>query len=313
MRTQKLCRAALMVTAALAVTPAMAKDITKVGITVGSLGNPYYAVTNKGIQETIAKLTPGAQVTAVSADYDLGKQFNQIDNFIASGAKIIMLNAVDPVGIKPAIAKAKAAGVTVSAFDVTAEGVDVTVMTDNVEAGRQACQYIVDHLPGGKGDVIIVNGPPISAIVDRVKGCQEVLSAHPEIKVLSSDQNGQASRDGGLAAGQGLLTRFSKVDAIFAVNDPTAIGVDLAAKQLQRGEFFITAVDGSPDVVTAMESGSSLIKASSAQAPYKMASEAYRYAVDITNGKAPPEKTVLLKPELVTADNVKSYGGWSGE
>ncbi|MDR3488187.1 MAG: ABC transporter substrate-binding protein [Bradyrhizobium sp.] len=291
----------------------LAADIPAIGITVGSLGNPYYSVTNRAIEETAKELTPNTRVISVSADYDLGKQFNQIENFTAAGAKIIMLNAVDPNGIRPAVDRAKARGVTIAAFDVAAEGADVTVMTDNVEAGRLACQYIVDHLPGGKGDVVIVNGPPISAFVDRFDGCMKALNTSPNINILSSDQNGEASRDGGLKATLGLLTRFPHIDAIFALNDPTAIGADLAAKQLSRKEFFITAVDGSPDAVNNMKSGNSLIRASSAQAPYRMAAAAYRYAVDIVNGKQPPQKIVLLPPTLVSTDNVKSFAGWDAK
>ena len=61
-----------------------------------------------------------------------------------------------------------------------------------------------------------------------------MLSKHADIKILSDDQNGQGSRDGGLNVMQGLLTRFDKIDAVFAINDPTGIGASLAAKQLNR-------------------------------------------------------------------------------
>ena len=36
--------------------------------------------------------------------------------------------------------------------------------TNNVQAGEISCQYIVDKL-GGKGDVIIENGPQVSAVI----------------------------------------------------------------------------------------------------------------------------------------------------
>jgi ribose transport system substrate-binding protein len=300
-----------LITATAFAAPASAADINSVGITVGSLGNPYYAVTDKGITDTARALTPHARVNALSADYDLGKQFNQIENFVASGAGIIMLNAVDPAAIAPAVARAKAAGIVVAGFDVAAQGADVTVMTDNVKAGAEACQYIVDHLPHGAGDVVILNGPPISAIVDRVSGCKTVFAAHPGIHILSSEQNGLASREGGMAKGMGLLTRYTKIDAIFAINDPTAIGMNLAARQLHRSEFFITSVDGSPDVAGELKDKTSLIKASAAQDPYGMAAQAYRLAVGITQGKRPPSPVVLIDPTLITADNVGSYVAWS--
>jgi len=308
---QRLIGLSTCLAAAVFVVPSIAADIKKVGVTVGSLGNPYYAVTDKGISDSAHALDPSVQVTAVSADYDLGKQFNQIENFIASGVNIIMLNAVDPVAIAPAVAKAKAAGIVVAGFDVAAQGADITVMTDNVKAGEEACQYIVDHLPGAKGDVIILNGPSISAIVDRVAGCKKVLKLHPDIHIMSSDQNASASREGGLAKGTGLLTRYPKIDAIFAINDPTAIGMDLAARQLHRNEFIITSVDGSPDVAVSLRTPSSLIKASAAQDPYGMAARSYQLAEGIVQGRRPPSSVVLIEPKLITSVNVTNYTPWS--
>ncbi len=52
---------------------------------------------------------------------------------------------------------------------------------------------------------------------------------------------------------QSLLTRFPKVDGIFAINDPQAIGSDLAAKQQNRTGIVITSVDGAPDIETALK------------------------------------------------------------
>jgi ribose transport system substrate-binding protein len=289
---------------------AMAKDINVIGITVGSLGNPYFAATDKGIAARAKELTPNAKIVAVSSDYDLNKQFTQIDNFIAAGAQVIMVNAADPVAIAPALFKAHNAGIAIGAFDVAATGADVTVMTDNVKAGDQACQYIVDHLPNHAGNVIIVNGPQVSSIVDRVKGCEQVMSKYPGIKILSDDQNAMGSRDGGFSVGQNLLTRFPHIDAAFCINDPTSIGLELAAKQQNRSDFFITSVDGAPDIVPEIKNKDGMIKASSAQDPYGMAAEAFAYAVDVANGKAPPSKIVLLTPTLITIDNINSYKGW---
>jgi ribose transport system substrate-binding protein len=291
--------------------PAMAGDLGKVGISVGSLGNPFFVATIKGIEDKAKSLNPKVQVTSVSSDYDLNKQFTQVDNFIAAGTNVLMVNAVDPKAIEPAVKKAQAAGMVVAAFDVAAAGADVTVMTDNVKAGTLACQYIVDHLKDKKGDVLIVNGPQVSSVTDRVKGCKEVFAANPGIKVLSDDQDAKGSRDGGFAIAQSLLTRFPKIDAVFAINDPTAIGVNLAAKQLGRKEFFITAVDGAPDIEVELKNPDSLIKASSSQDPYVMAGQSLELAAGILNGKKPEKSVILLDPVLITADNIATYKGWT--
>ena len=192
------------------------------------------------------------KVTAVGFDYDLGKQNTQIDNFIAAGVDLILLNPGDPKAIEPAIKRAQAAGIVVVAVDTAAKGANATVETNNTQAGTIACQYLIEKM-GGKGDMIIVNGPQVSSVIERVNGCKEVIAKHPGVKLLSSDQDAKGSRDGGLAVTQSLLTRFTKVDGVFAINDPTAIGAELAAKQMQRTNFPITAVDGAPDAETALK------------------------------------------------------------
>lgn len=305
--TKLLCGAAL---AAVAIAPASAKDLNKVGISVGLLGNPFFVATIKGIEDAAKKINPKVEVTSVSADYDLNKQVSQVDSFIAAGVDVIMLNAVDAKAIAPAVKKAQAAGIIVAAFDVSAPGADVTVMTNNVKAGEEACQYLVDHT-GGKGNYVILNGPASSSILERVKGCKNVLAQHPDIKILSDDQNAEGSRDGGLKVFQSLLTRFDKIDAVFAINDPTAIGAQLAAKQLNRSEFIFTAVDGAPDIEKELASGKSMIKASASQDPYVMAGQSLTMAADLLAGKKPAEATVLLDPKLITAENLKDYKGWT--
>ena len=178
---------------ALALGGASAKELKAVGITLGSLGNPFFVALAKGAEAKAKEINPNAKVTATSADYDLNKQFNQIDNFIASGVDIILLNAADPKAIVSAVKRAQQAGIVVVAVDVAAAGADATVQTNNVQAGEIACQFLVDKI-GGKGNVVIQNGPQVSAVIDRVKGCKAVLAKNPNVKILSEDQDGKGDR-----------------------------------------------------------------------------------------------------------------------
>ncbi len=305
LRTLLLAGAAL----ALATGAAAARELKAVGVTVGSLGNPYFVAVGKGIADAVHEINPQAKVTVSSADYDLNKQFTQIDNFIAAGADLILVNAADPRAIAPAIKRAQAAGITVVGVDVAAAGADATVQTDNVLAGKISCQFLADAI-GHKGNVVIENGPQVSAVIDRVTGCKQVLDKDPGIKLLSSDQDAKGSRDGGLNVMQGYLTRFPSIQGVFAINDPQAIGSDLAAKQLNRSGIVITSVDGAPDIVGALK-GPTQIQASASQDPYAMGKLAVQTGVEIMNGKKPADPMILMTPKLVTRDNVGSYGGWT--
>jgi ribose transport system substrate-binding protein len=291
-------------------SPAMAKTLESVGITLGSLGNPYFVALTKGVTQAAKATNPNVRVISTSADYDLNKQFTQIDNFIASGVNVIILNAVDPNAILPAIKRAQKAGIVVVAADVAATGADATVETDNVAAGRESCEALVKGI-GGKGNVIIQNGPQVSSVTDRVKGCKEVLAKNSDIKLVSSDQDGKGSRDGGMAVMQGYLIRYPDIAGVFCINDPQAIGSSLAAKQTHRNNIVITSVDGAPDIVSALQEQNAMIKASASQDPYTMGQLALKEGVEIMNGKKPANPITLMTPKLITKENVASYTGWT--
>ena len=128
-----------------------AKELKAVGLTVGDMANPFFVAMGKGTEEAAKKINPNVKVTALSTKYDLNTQVGQIENFIANKIDLLLVNAVDPKAIAPVLKKARDAGIVVVAVDVGAEGADYTVMSDNVAAGANACDYIAKKL-NGKGN-----------------------------------------------------------------------------------------------------------------------------------------------------------------
>jgi ribose transport system substrate-binding protein len=310
-RLSELSLAALL-SAAMAI-PAFAADkqLKSVGLTVGDLGNPFFVQIAHGAESKAKEINPDAKITTLSSNYDVRNQAKQFDDFAGSHVDLIIVGAADSKGIAPAVKRAKAAGIVVVAVDVGAQGgVDATVMSDNRQAGQEAAQYIIDRLKG-RGQIIIVNGPPVTAVEDRVKGALESFKKAPNIKILSKDQNAQGSRDGGFKIMTDLLTAYPKIDAVFAINDPTAIGCDLAVRQSGRKGLFIVGVDGSPDASRALKDENSALAATSAQDPYTMARKAVEIGYDVMNGNKPKEKTILIPVKLITRDNVDQYPGWT--
>ncbi len=285
--------------------------LRSVAFTVGDLSNPFFVLMGQATEAEAKKIGgKDVNVTVVSSAYDLNQQANQIENFTASNTDIIIVNAADKSGIKPAIEKAKQAGRIVIAVDTGAEGgVDATITTNNVQAGEVSCKYIADRLKG-KGNVVIVNGPPVDSVIQRVSGCENVLSKYPDIKILSKNQNAEGSRDGGLRVMTDLLTTFPKIDAVFAINDPSGVGAELAANQAQRKDFFIVGVDGAPEAITAIAAKDSIYAATATQNPRGMAEKAVQVGNDILNGKKPTNPTILIPVKLITKDNVSTEKGW---
>ncbi len=289
------------------------KPLRSVGVSLSDLSNPFFVQIGRGIKATVEKLGgTDAAVTLSSCDYDSNRQIAQIEGFIASKVDMIIVSAADRKQIAPSVRKAKAAGIVVVAIDTPAEGgVDATIIANNYMAGEQACSYIAERLKG-TGNVILLNGPPIGTVRDRIAGCKDALSPHEGIKILSDDQNAEGSREGGLRVMSALLARHPRIDAVFATNDPTAIGADLAARQAKRSEFFITGVDGAPETEKMMRANDTLIAATPAQDPYQMAIKAVTVGFSTMQGKKRVNTITLIPTKLITRTNIDSYQGWSG-
>ncbi|WP_338787140.1 ABC transporter substrate-binding protein [Metabacillus sp. FJAT-53654] len=279
-----------------------------IALTVGTLANPFFLSMSKGVEDAGKEI--GAEVIVESAEYDLAKQTSQIENFITKKVDIILLNAVDTKGIAAAVQQAKAEGIPVIAVDTNAEGgVDATVTSDNYQAGKLAGEYVVEQL-GGKGNIAIIDGPPVSAVTDRIKGFEDVIK-DSEIKVVAK-QNGEGNREKALTVMESILQAnpSGTIDAVFAINDPEAIGVEIAQEQAGRkDEFFIVGVDGAPEATEAMAKDGSTFTATSAQSPSDMVKKAVEIGMKVKNGEDVDE-LIKVPVELVTQESLDSYKGW---
>ncbi|MBB3108179.1 ribose transport system substrate-binding protein [Paenibacillus phyllosphaerae] len=278
----------------------------KIGLTVPTLGNPFFVAMSKGAEEVAAKYN--AEVIVVSADHDLAKQTQQFEDFITQKVDLILLSPFDSKGIAAAVQQAKAAGIPVVALDGNAEGgIDSVVMSDNVQAGRLAGEYLAKRL-NGKGNIVIIDGPPVSAVIDRIKGFNEVLAQYPDIKVVAN-QNGEGNREKTLTLMENVLQANKQIDAVFCINDEEGVGAKIAQEQAGRSEeFFIVGVDGAPSAADAIKEKKSYA-ATSAQFPNQMAIQGVELARKVINGET-VEPQILIPTELITQDNVDSYKGW---
>ncbi len=295
---------------AAALAPANAKmpeKITSIGLMVQDMSNPFFSAMDKGAKDAAAKI--GATLNTQDAQLDLANQNTQIDAFIQQGVNLIVISAVDEAGIAPAIQRAKEAGVIVIAVDTPAHGADAVVMTNAVQAGEKSCDYLFQQM-GGKGQVLLVDGTPIQTIIDRINGCKTVAKNYPDIKIVGQ-QASKNDRASGLAVTTDMLTANPDVTGIFGMNDPSALGAVLAVEQAGKtGQIKVTGVDGSPEAVAELTREGSPFIGTATQNPAEMVRQAVKIAVDMTEGKMPAEKTVLIPSVLVTRETVKDYAGW---
>jgi len=268
-------------------TPSRPAKATKtIGVTLLTRGHLFYRDLEDGLRAGAA--AAGYELVVTTADFDLGKQTSQIEDFLARKVDAIVVCPVDSSGVGPAIRKANAAGIPVFTADIAAKEGDVVchVASDNVAGGRLAGEYLAKAI-GGSGAVAIINQPVVTSVLDRVKGFREAIAQHPGITVVA-DVDGQGVRDRALEATSDVLQAHPDLRGIFGINDDSALGALDAVRQFKREKIVLVGYDATEPAVDAIKKGEAL-EADVIQYPKKIGATTIEKIRDYFAGSAPPK------------------------
>ena len=195
-----------------------------------------------------------------------GKQENQIKavrGFIAQGVDAIILAPVVETGWEPVLLEAKRAKIPVVLVDRGIKTSDESlfstlISSDFVAEGRMAAEWLAKKT-GGKANIIELQGTPGAApAIDRKKGFEEGIKAHPEMKIIAS-QSGDFRRSGGKEVTEALLKGpGASVTAVYAHNDDMALGAIQALEEAGKkpgSDVVVVSVDGVKGAFEAMVAG----------------------------------------------------------
>ena len=274
-----------------------------IGVSVLTLGNPFFNVIAEGVKEEAAK--HGYDVVVVDGDRDVQKQANQIDDFLTKGVAAIILNPCDRQSIGPAIEKANRAGVPVFTCDLkcVAEGAEVVshVGSDNLQGGKLAGEAMIEALGEQGGKVLVVHFPQANSCQLRVQGFEEVIGAYNQglsaglIEVVAQ-LDGGGVRDEGYKVTEDTLQAHPDLRGIFAINDPSGLGARAALEKAgKQDQVVIVAFDGQPEGKQAIKDGK--IFADPIQFPGLIGKKTVELMMDYFAGLE-VEKEVLIPTEL---------------
>ena len=274
-----------------------------IGVSVLTLGNPFFNVIAEGVKEEAAK--HGYDVVVVDGDRDVQKQANQIDDFLTKGVAAIILNPCDRQSIGPAIEKANRAGVPVFTCDLkcVAEGAEVVshVGSDNLQGGKLAGEAMIEALGEQGGKVLVVHFPQANSCQLRVQGFEEVIGAYNQglstglIEVVAQ-LDGGGVRDEGYKVTDDTLQAHPDLRGIFAINDPSGLGARAALEKAgKQDQVVIVAFDGQPEGKQAIKDGK--IFADPIQFPGLIGKKTVELMMDYFAG-VEVEKEVLIPTEL---------------
>ena len=257
-----------------------------IGVSLLTRAHVFYKDLEEGLQMKAAQY--GYQLSVTAADFDLGKQTAQVEDFITQKVDAIIVCPADSRGIGAAIRKANEAKIPVFTADIAAQEGEVIchIASDNVAGGRIAGEYLVKLLER-KGSVAILGQPTVTSVLDRVQGFKDALSRFPSIKIVA-DVNGEGVRDKAMQAAADILQAHPDLDAIFGINDDSALGALDAVQQFNRKSVTIVGYDATPPAVDAIIKNTPL-KADVIQHPTRIGAETVEQIKKYFDGLSVPK------------------------
>ena len=287
-----------------------------VGVSMALFDDNFLTVLRNGMQDYAATL-PDVTLQVEDAQNDVGKQLNQIQNFVASGVDAIIVNPVDTDATQAMTAAAEAAGIPLVYVNRQPVNVDrlpanqAFVASREADAGRlqaeEACRLLKEAGTTEASVVILMGELSNQGARMRTQAVEDVL-ATPEcgFMTLAEKQTGNWQRTQGADLVTNWLTAGVKMDVILSNNDEMAIGAVQALKAagVDPGKVIVGGIDATPDALAALRSGD--LDLTVFQDAKGQGAGAVDTALKLARGEA-SEQTVYIPFELVTKANIAEF------
>lgn len=288
----------------------------KVGIAMYTLSAPYFAAQVAAAADEAKK--DGCEVSQSDGQNDMGKQIADVEDMVAKGVNLLILNPRDPEGLVAAANAATKAGVKVVVMDSSINPkahVVTQVRSSNDQNGFLVGEWLAKKMEGKPIKMILLSGSQGNEVGrDRRLGVfkgllegQLVNEGHAGFEVLGQGW-GAWSTDGGLKAAEDQLQAHPDANVILGENDSMVLGAIKALEAAnKKGVLVLAAADGQKEALELIKDGT--YGATGLNDPALVARTAVDIGVKALKGELPADfpKLVLTKPDVITKENVDKY------
>jgi D-xylose transport system substrate-binding protein len=298
-----------------------AKSAT-IGLLLPETKTARYEAHDKPVfQAKVKELCPSCKQLYQNASQDAQKQLAQAEAMLASGADVLVLDAVDVGSVGPIIKEANQRHVPVLAYDrlISDQKIAGYVSFNNVRQGRIQAQTLVDKI-GTSKPIVMINGAPTDPSAgDYKNGAHQIFDKSAAIK--KEFDTPDWSPDKAQREMEQAITALGKngFAGVYSANDGMASGIIAAMKGagIDPKTRPTTGGDGELAALQRIVAGEqystiylTINKQAESAAEWAVALAQKKPApAGLVNGKtdngAMQVPSVLLTPVAVTADNIK--------
>ncbi len=302
----RIVRSSLILLAVFSTVALGRQVLWTVGMSQCNLGEPWRVQMNADIKRA-AEQHPELRIIYKDAQNDNLRQRAHVEEFVRAGVNLIIISPKEAAPLTKPVSEAYRKGIPVIVLDRRVLGEDYTcfIGADNKKIGKAAGEWIASELHG-KGNVVELKGLMTSTpgqdrhsgFLEGIKGSDIKIVFEADMKWLEPDARTEM---------ESALARFSKIDLVYAHNDPGAHGAYLAAKAAGREkEMKFVGVDALP------QEGRMYVKQGIIAASFEYPTgeaEAIDIAVRTLKGERVP-KEITLRSRYFTPKNIDRGGDW---
>ncbi len=232
-----------------------AVDAKTIGVALASDTNPFYIAMLKGIQMRAKQI--GYDVSVVTANSDVAKQIDGVNDLIAKGVDGILISPIDAKALCSVFDKAKAAGIPMMSIarGSACKSQVLHIAVDELLVGSQIAEWTAKKI-AYKGKVAMLAGPAgAQAFMRFAKGYEDTMAKYPNIKIAFKHEL-LLTRENGLKYGEDALVAHPDLKAIYGANDELGMGAAQAAAAAGlKAKVIVTGMNGIPPAVRAVKRG----------------------------------------------------------
>ncbi len=264
--------------------------------------NDFWKALILGTKMAAKEYNADIEIKAPAEENDIERQNELLKEAISEEPDSILFSPSSFTESNDLLKEAKEKGIRISFIDsYTEEKVqDLTVATDNLEAGEKLGKFAATLLGPDDQIAIVAHVKGVSTAVEREEGFRKGLGdlAKNIVEVVYCDSQYEKSRK----LTQELMEKYPNLKMVAGMNEYSSVGAARAVKAAGAKERIqVVGVDSSQEAVQLMENG--VFKGLVVQKAFKMGYIGVKETILMLRGKS-YEKDVNSGCELVTPDNM---------
>lgn len=242
------------------------------------------------------------------AESDVAEAVEQIQAFRAAKVGALVATSSDPTAVSDSLQQVIWSGAFVGT--IVPPPATLLLNAPQYATGKALTDAAIAHIKsklGGKANVVLLTQDTMEFLTPRFEAMRDGLNAMPGVTIVADIAPNPVTKEGGFATMNTILLANPDIDVVLG-GDAVVLGAleALRAAGKDRPDQFLGGIDGEPEGVAEIKTGTSPFKASISLSSPVFGYAMGQYAADWLDGRSIPQAMDIL-PIALTNDNIAQY------